>query len=276
VNAAALTRCQHRLLEYLVAIRDAEGKVLASTRALADSLALSRRTVQAAINVLNELGFLKTLTGSPTCVSEHVVQRRFEIQPVLPGGGAICGKRPQEAQIAPGWGGAKPQQNPQAPGAIQPVFPQPLYKEPRASETNSLTVRSEEDLRRDEWVSEFLGSDGAEIVDFVEIGLSERLEQSEGSPLPLTRRGVALDALTRARFVALPGELNLSPADVCKVIGGKLADLQRRRFRCDHPKVLLKFVVDQVHKDRGEPAATRRPPTWEYGKARFATAGGAQ
>lgn len=143
-----LTRAQFTVLAFLQSRRDPGTQIArASSREIALATELSRRTVQPAINRLNELQLIKTLCGCPTRPSEHTLLQIVTVQPpsgpgVPVGGGAMSTDAPvQNAYNCASAGGANSQG---VPGAIvekSPPFPQCTYKEPRASDTYTYTKK---------------------------------------------------------------------------------------------------------------------------------------
>jgi DNA-binding GntR family transcriptional regulator len=82
-----LTRAQRKVLADIELFSDRQNRAVLSSRGLAETTGLSRRTVQAAIDRLNELQLIRTVTGTRTRPSEH------RLVPVRLGGGAISSCR---------------------------------------------------------------------------------------------------------------------------------------------------------------------------------------
>ena len=236
-----LTRAQHRVLAYLAEQRNAADIAARSSREIAQALGLSRRTVQNAVNKLNDLDCLRTWSGSRTSPSEHTVLQHFQLVPL--GSGAIT---PDPCGNAESTGATEPT-NAQGPGAIVPeshTYPQGAYKE-------GLTLPLPEGRADAE-------ENAAVTYDEVLVFAERCMEQ------PLTRK---LEKLWRQ----LAASVDVPTDALCEYICVKWRQCHRSpRFT---PWALFEFVRKDVEEWWNEPACpVRKPPRSESCRAYAARA----
>lgn len=268
-----LSRAQLTVLAWLQARRpEPAAAAVASSREIAASTGLSRRTVQPAIDRLNELQFIRTLTGAPTRPSEHFILLEVTVQPpsgsgVPVGGGAIGRGAVEKNEIAPPHPGAIPQgvrgaivENsatyPQSPNKEDARANTPLHSlEKTVSVSTFVEGSGKPPRRRPEQQTLFIES--AEILRLVEV-LFE-------TPLP---------TYLRVGFSRLAEQFRIPELSVMRFLEEKWVDKLNTRRRIFSPAALLRYAHEdlaawipynagRIQQDRWFLSPERKPSTLE-------------
>lgn len=226
----ALTRAQILVLAYL---SELPPSVPVSSRQVAEILALSRRTVQAALHRLNELDFIRSDSHSRIEASRHSVLTPFVSLPrtgVLVGG-AILGdaveNHSSSGEIAPPVPGAIPGDFHTVPGAIPRLSTGGLNNE-RARVTNTYTYPETEAL---------VGVSGA-----------ERWKTSPTEPgsrpeiLVMVERWFwPIDDGLAEKFLALPARFGISGLELTRFWEAKWRHWSKQRRDVWNPGAFFQF-----------------------------------